>query len=464
MKKQATLVLALAFGCVMAVAQGISPQLLKQLQDANKLTAQDRMVRNALASGSVNSLIANQDHMDEQEVYFNYSVPNKGITNQRSSGRCWLFSGLNVLRSKVINEQGLEGLEFSQVYGFFYDQLEKANLFLQGIIDTSDKPIDDQTVRFLFKAPVSDGGTFCGVIDIVGKYGVVPAGVLHETYSSNNTSQFNVYVKRKLREMGIQLREKAAAGASKKELIKAKEEMLSTVYHMLTLGYGVPPTEFMWAPKDSKGKYTSEPKKYTPQSFYKEWIGEDLAGDYIMLMNDPTREYWKTYEIEYDRHSYDGHNWYYLNLPMDEIKACAIASIKDNRMFYMSCDVNKELDRSRGFLDLNNYDSEALFGTPFGMDKRQRILTLDSGSTHAMTMKAVHVDEATGKPVRWEVENSWGSTSGYKGHLIMSDKWLDEYLFRIVVKKQYCSDKILKAYKQKPTMLPAWDPMFQMDE
>jgi bleomycin hydrolase len=207
----------------------------------------------------------------------------------------------------------------------------------------------------------------------------------------------------------------------------------------------------------------SAPKRYTPKSFFDELIGEDLNGDYVMLMNDPTREYWRTYEIEYDRHTYDGHNWKYLNLPMDEIKAAAIASIKDSTMMYFSCDVNKELDGKRGLLALDNYDYSSILGVTFGMDKRQRIMSFDSGSSHAMTLKAVDLD-ADGKPLKWEVENSWGESYGHNGFLIMTDEWFDAYMFRLVVKRQYLSAKVLKAAEQKPTLLPCWDPMFASEE
>ncbi|MBQ2001733.1 MAG: aminopeptidase, partial [Bacteroidaceae bacterium] len=242
-----------------------------------------------------------------------------------------------------------------------------------------------------------------------------------------------------------------------------KKEMLAEVYRILVLGFGQPPTEFTWAPKGADGSYLSTPRKYTPKSFYDEMIGEDLQNNYVMLMNDPTREYWKTYEIQYDRHTYDGHNWLYLNLPMDEIKAAAIASIKDSTMMYYSCDVAKELDSKRGLLDMNNYDYESILGVEFGMDKKQRIMSFDSGSSHAMTLKAVDLD-TEGKPVKWEVENSWGASSGFNGHLIMTDEWFDEYTFRLVVKKKYLSEKILKASQQKPIMLPCWDPMFAGEE
>ena len=458
--KQLTILISSLFVSATLSAQGISQELLQQFRSDNQMTASDRAIRNALSVTDVKSLALSQDNQAEIDTYFSNSVPSKGITDQKSSGRCWLFTGLNVLRSKVINRDKLEGLEFSQIYLFFYDQLEKSNLFLQAVIDTKGKPMDDKTVEWLFKNPLSDGGTFTGVADLVMKYGLVPSGVMPENYTANNTSKFTSFVKRKLREDGLLLRDSKLKGA---ELLRLKEKMLSEIYHMLVLGLGQPVTEFTWAPKGSDGKYVSAPKRYTPQSFYAEMIGEDLNSDYIMLMNDPTREYWKTYEIQYDRHTYDGHNWLYLNLPMDEIKVAAIESIKDSTMMYFSCDVNKELDSKRGLLALDNYDYSSILGVTFGMDKRQRILSFDSGSSHAMTLKAVDLD-ANGKPLKWEVENSWGASHGFHGHLIMTDEWFDAYMFRLVVKKQYLSQKVLKAAEQKPTLLPCWDPMFASEE
>ncbi len=180
-------------------------------------------------------------------------------------------------------------------------------------------------------------------------------------------------------------------------------------------------------------------------------------------MNDPSREYYKVYEITNDRHRYDGKNWTYLNLPMDDIKEMAIASLKDSTMMYFSCDVNKFLDSERGLLDVNNYDYDSLFGTTFGMDKKQRIQTHASSSSHAMTVKAVDLD-ANGKPVKWMVENSWGTNRGYQGHLIMTDEWFNEYMFRLVVETKYAPAKILNMLKQEPVQLPAWDPMYAPEE
>ena len=439
-------------------AQGLTHEVLSRIQAKQTPTVADRAIHNALAAGDVSALATNQANQGEMETYFTYSVNSKGITDQKGSGRCWMFTGLNVLRAQMIRKHKLQGMEFSQVYLFFYDQLEKANLFLQAVIDTRSKAMDDKTVEWLFQHPLSDGGTFTGVADLIEKYGVVPAGIMPETYASNNTSHFSSLVKRKLREDGIRLRK----ADKRTDLQGMKEDMLAEIYHMLVLGFGEPVKEFTWAPKDKDGRYLSKPQTYTPQKFYAEFLGNDLQNDYLMLMNDPTREYWRTYEIEYDRHTYDGHNWRYLNLPLEDIKEMAIASIKDSTMLYFSCDVGKELDRTRGLLDLNNYDYGSIFGTTFGMNKEERISTFDSGSTHAMSLMAVRIEDD--KPVMWKVENSWGASSGYQGFLLMTDEWFNEYMFRLVVNKKYASSKVVKAYQMKPVMLPCWDPMFAAEE
>ena len=444
-------------------AGGINAKTLKELSDSYKPTTAEKALQNVMLSKPIKELSLNQENLNELDTYFSHSVPSKGITDQKSSGRCWLFTGLNVLRAKMIASEELGAFEFSQVYNFFYDQLEKSNLFLQGVIDTRKNPYDDRTVEWLFKNPLSDGGTFTGVADLVAKYGIVPKGVMKESYTSDNTSAFSALLKTKLREFGLELRKAHESGKKEKELLNIKKEQLKVVYKMLAQVYGVPPTEFTWAPKDANGKYREEPQKYTPRSFYEKYLNINLQDDYVMFMNDPSRPYWKSYEIEYDRHVYDGHNWLYINLPIEEIKKMAIASIKDSTMMYFSCDVGKFLDSKRGTLDIDNYIYEEMFGTEFGMDKKERIVTFDSGSSHAMTLKAVDIDK-NGNTVKWQVENSWGVGSGFQGTLIMTDEWFDEYMFRLVVDKKYIPENILKILNEKPTMLPAWDPMFTPEE
>lgn len=449
--------------CLMAMALGaqaqqggITQDMLNQIKSSYKHTPADKAIYNAMAETNIAVLAKNHENLANFDTNFTNKVVSHGITDQQQSGRCWLFTGLNVLRAQMMAKYGLDEMEFSQNYCFFYDQLEKANLFLQGIIDTREKPMDDKMVEWLFRNPISDGGQFTGISDVIGKYGVVPSSVMPETYSSENTSQIARLVGLKLREFGLQLRDEAAKGVKVSALEAKKTEMLSTVYRMLALAFGEPVERFTWT-------MNGETKEYTPQSFYQEYLGNDLTNNYVMLMNDPSREYYKCYEIDFDRHVYDGKNWTYVNLPVEDIKAMAIESIKDSTMMYFSCDVAKFLDSKRGTLDLKNFDYESLMGTTFGMNKKQRVQTFASGSSHAMTLMAVDLDK-DGKPKKWMVENSWGAEAGYKGHLIMTDEWFDEYMFRLVVEKKYVPEKVLNILKQKPIRLPAWDPMFAPEE
>lgn len=457
--------LLLVAGMSAFAQQNITSDVLSTLEKSNQPTAADRAIANAMQANGINKMALVNNNPNATDTYFSIDIKNTGITDQQSSGRCWMFTGLNVLRHEAMKKVDMKNLTFSHVYLFFYDQLEKSNLFLQGIIDTRKEALDSQKVTWLMQNPLSDGGTYTGVADLVTKYGLVPTDVMPETYVSNNTSEFDSHMKRKLREIAINLREKSDAGASVKQLEAYKVEQLKTIYHMLTLAYGEPVKEFVWAPKDGNGKYLSDPKKYTPLEFYHEMCdgAADLQNDYVMLMNDPSRPYNKVYEIDMDRHLYDGHNWLYVNLDIEDLKPLAIASLKDSVQMYFSCDVGKQLNRGNGLLDVHNYDYNSLLGTTFGMTKKQRIQTFDSGSSHAMTLMAVDLDEQ-GKAKKWKVENSWGASYGYAGHLIMTDEWFNEYMFRVVVNKKYCTPEVLELLKQKPIKLPAWDPMFMGEE
>ncbi len=437
---------------------GIDAELLSVIRQSYTGSAEQKAIRNALNAQSMSLLAENSENLAMIDTHFSHEVKTKGITDQKSSGRCWLFSGLNVLRAKMISTHDLGGFTFSQNYVFFYDQLEKANLFLESIIRTRSLPMSDWTVDWLFSNPLSDGGQFTGVSDLVSKYGLVPASVMPETLCANSTSNMSTQLRTLLRQDGLALR----AAGKKADLGAMKADMLKDVYRILCLCLGEPPAEFEWTRYDAKDEFVSR-KTYTPKSFYDEFVGADLTGGYVMLMNDPSREYGKVYEIEYDRHVYDGHNWLYVNLPIERIKEVAIASIKDDTALYFSCDVAKFLNRGKGVADLDNYDYESLLGVQFTMDKKERILTHASGSSHAMTLKAVDLD-SEGRPVKWMVENSWGATSGYQGNIIMTDRWFDEYMFRVVAEKKYVPADILKMLEQTPVKLPAWDPMFQPEE
>lgn len=450
---------------------GISSAMLQQIESKQPASAANRALANAIAQNKIDDLAKNYRNGATMTTAFSIETPSQSIHDQQSSGRCWMFSGLNVLRANFAKahagtdaSDALHGavVEYSQAYLFFYDQLEKANLMLQGTIDNAKKPIDDTRVQFFFKNPINDGGTFCGVADLTEKYGLVPMSAMPETYNADNTSRMSKLISSKLREYGLELRRMVASGKSAAQIRARKTEMLGTVYHMLAMTLGEPVKEFTYTFRNKDGKALLT-KTYTPKSFYEATVGQPLNGTFIMVMNDPRRPYHKTYEVDYDRHTYDGHNWKYLNLPMDEIAQLAIASLKDGHKLYSSYDVGKQLDRKLGFCDLDNYDYGTLFGTTFPMNKADRIATFDSGSTHAMTLTAVDLD-ANGQPLKWKVENSWGASYGYKGCLIMTNRWFNEYMFRLVVNKKYASSQLLSEFDQKPVEVMPEDPLFGTDD
>lgn len=460
MKTKIAIIAILASGALAAGAEntgGISCCMLRGLRESYRPTAAERALANAAAGASLDELAHTRASRNGADTYFSHKVESKGITDQKRSGRCWLFTGLNVLRSQMMAAHDLPELKLSQAHNFFYDQLEKSNLFLQSIIDSADKPMDDKRVDWLFRNPLSDGGQFTGLADNILKYGVVPASVMGETFSTDNTSRISSLIALKLREDGLELRKMKEEGKTDEEIQSRKGDMLKEVYRMLAMTMGEPVESFTWTRYDKNGKPVST-KTYTPLEFYKEFAGNDLKNDYVMLMNDPSRPYYKLYEIDLDRHVYDGDNWRYVNVPIEDIKEIAIESIKDSTMMYFSCDVGKFLDRDKGYLDPDAYDYESLMGVEFGMDKADRIRSYASASSHAMTLMAVDLDE-NGKPKKWMVENSWGSGAN-DGHLIMTDKWFDEYMFRLVADKKYAPKRVLDVLKQTPELLPAWDPLF----
>lgn len=462
----------LALGLCLALATtagaqkqgGISASMLQQIEKSQGSTATNKALFNAVASNRIDNLAKNFSNRNTFDTHFSVETTKQSIHDQKSSGRCWMFSSFNVFRADFARHHADSlSVEFSHDYLFFYDQLEKANLMLQGVIDNAKKPMDDVRVQFFFKNPLNDGGTFCGAADLAPKYGLVPKLVQPETFSAENTSKISSLISSKLREYGLELRKMVADGKKAQAIDARKTEMLSTVYRMLAMALGEPVKEFTYQFRNRCGEPVGEPRRYTPLEFYNETVGHKLAGTFIMVMNDPRRPYHKTYEVEYDRHVYDGTNWKYLNLPMEDIAKLAIASLKDGKKMYSSYDVGKQFDRELGYLDTENFDYASLFSTTFPMNKADRIATFDSGSTHAMTLVAVDLDK-DGNPLKWKVENSWGPNNGAQGCLIMSNRWFNEYMFRLVVDKKYVPENLQKEFEQKPVMVMPEDPLFGEDD
>ena len=451
-----SLALAAAFA---AGAQTIGSAELAEIKGSFQRDDATKAVQNLLTHNSdIKSMVLNADNDAEADHFFKYRCDVKGITNQRSSGRCWMFTSMNQLRPEVMKKYDLASFEFSPNYNYFWDMFEKANLFLENIIATANRPFDDRDVVFFFQSPVGDGGVWNLFYNIGEKYGVVPASVMPETEHSNNTGQMRGVLNECLRAGGYAIREAAAAGKKEKALREMKMPVLKDVYRVLALCLGEPPTEFTWRYRTSKGEIKS--LTTTPKEFYESNIPENYDPEnFVMVMNDPTREYYKVYEIASYRNTHEGVNWRYLNLPNEDIKKAALQSIKDNQPMYTSCDVGKQSNYTSGWLTPDNYQYDKLLGINLSMDKKARILTRQSGSSHAMLLVACDTDD-NDTPVKWEFENSWGTSRGHNGYLTFTDEWFDEYLFRIVLQKRYLDAKALEALKTPTIMLPAWDYMF----
>ncbi len=438
----------------------ISEKQLKRIKSTYKQNDPHiKAITNAVSNNKIKDLALSRENINKFDHEFKYKVEVSGITNQKSSGRCWMFTSLNVLRPKAISHYNIPAFEYSTNYLYFWDIFEKSNLFLEGIIETRNLKIEDRKVEWLFKNVVGDGGVWNSFINLADKYGIVPKTVMPETHSSENTRMMIRLINRKLRENALELR---SVKGTDKVLREMKLNMLADIYKLLAFHLGEPPTEFDWRYKNEEG-ILSESKTYTPKSFMEESIGKINFNDYIMLMDDPSKDYYKLYEIEKDRNVMEGKNWKFINLPAKEIKPYALKSIQNNEALYFSCDVGKQLNSEEGILDISNYDYESLFGVKFDMTKRERIISHESGSTHGMALVGADVD-SKGNITKWLLENSWGITSGNNGYLTMTDRWFDEYMFRVVVLRKFIDDETLKILSQKPTVLPPWDPMFKTDE
>lgn len=450
-----------ALVCTSAIlsAQTITEKELKDIQGSFKLDASTKAIQNVLTSNAnITANALNYELQGKIDHYFRYRVNVRGITDQKSSGRCWMFTSMNVLRPSIMEKYNIGEFDFSHNYLYFWDIFEKSNLFLENIIGTGKEPADNRTVEYLFSSPVGDGGVWNLYYNIGAKYGVVPQEVMPETAHSNNTRQMISLLNERLRAGGYNLRQLAASGKKESDLRAEKTTVLKDVYRILALCLGEPPTEFTWRYKNKSG-VIKELRNYTPQQFYKDITPEDYSPDnYIMIMNDPTREYYKIYEIQNYKNTIEGINWVYLNLPNEDIKKAALASIKNNEAMYASCDVGKQMNREAGISDPDMYDYESLLGVNLTMDKKARVLTRQSGSSHAMTLIGCDTD-ASDTPIKWEFENSWGSAAGNKGYLTFTDKWFSEYMFRLVVHRKYLDAKAIDCLKMKPVQLPMWDYM-----
>lgn len=418
----------------------------------------NRAAMNAVTSVGVREAACRWTARKDAVHEYSIRLDQKGITNQKSSGRCWMFAALNCLRFRVIQKWNLENFELSQSYTCFYDKLEKANYFLENILDTLNCPTDSRIVSFLLESPIQDGGQWDMIRAIVEKYGVVPKDAMPESYSSSNTREMNAEITGKLRQCACVLRKAAEAGKSMEELRTMKKEMMAVVYRMLCICLGTPPTTFDLKLRDKDNQYICE-ESLTPLDFLKKYVDMDLS-QYISIIHAPTQDkpYLRSYTVKYLGNVKGAAPVRYVNLPVDELKKAAIAQMKSGEPVWFGCDVGKDSHRSSGSLDLNVYDMETLFDTELSMTKAEKLDYGQSRMTHAMVFQGVDLKK-DGTPAAWCVENSWGEDPGKKGMYRMTDEWFDEYMYQVVIHRKHLSDEILAAYDGEPIELAPWDPM-----
>lgn len=437
----------------------LSEDMIQNLRSHHAAEPSDAAMYNALADIDISKLAVDRKKVIEHNTIFDHVIKTKGITNQKSSGRCWLFAGLNVMRPIAINKLDLGSFTISTNYLFFWDKLEKANTFLQEIIDTRDRPTDDRLMEILLENPFPDGGWWSYVVDLIQKYGIVPSEVMPETYSTSHTGSLNKLVSRKMRLDAAILRGKAAKGARLDKLESDKEKMLQEVYDILALNFGEPPQTFEWR-YQTADSVASEPKEYTPKEFYHDVVGLDLP-NYVPVIDYPGKEYFKLYQIEYSRNIYNTGDATFINLPVDSLKRYALASVLDDDPVWFACDVGKSHYGDKGILEEGIYDYPAVYnGINFHLTKQQQLELRDSSPNHAMVFTGV--DTTDGVAAKWKVENSWGSDKGDNGYWTLYDDWFNQNVYIVAVDSKYIPQEVLNILKTKPTLLPAWDPMYSV--
>ena len=411
----------------------------------------------SLSSSALNNVAFNSKAAFTLRHKFSVEVPTLEVCNQKSSGRCWLFAALNVLRERIAKAHNMENFELSQSYMAFWDKFERSNYFLESILETADLPTDDRTVAHILATGVHDGGQWDMFANIVRKYGVVPKDVFDETYQTSNTSQMNAQNNRALKAAAVKLRSMVKAGASEEEIQAEKNKVLDKVYGFLCSCYGEPPKAFDFEYVDKDDEYHIE-RGLTPLAFAdkyaKEWIEETVS-----CINAPTADkpYHKTFTIRLLGNVAEGKPVCHLNLPMDEFKAAVIAQLKAGKVVWFGSDVGHFGDRQQGIWDDQSFDFELLTGLDLGMSKEDALNYGLSAMNHAMVLTGVNLDE-NGQPTRWKIENSWGDERGKKGYYVCSDTWFDEYVFQAAIEKEYLGDAA-KLCEQEPIVLEPWDPM-----
>lgn len=419
------------------------------------------VAKNAVSSNGVRAAARVPEGVAANAMTFDVEVSQGKRCNQQRSGRCWMFASLNTMRYRTIKKYNLKTFELSQAYPLFWDKLEKSNWFLENILDTLDEPLDGRLVSYLLRDPIGDGGQWDMFRSLVKKYGVVPKEAMPETACSRNTGEMDSYLTRYLRGAARRLRESAQAGVSREDLGSMKKEMMGDVYHLLVTCLGEPPASFEVRLRDKDDKLALS-GTFTPQEFFAEAVGMDVD-DYVSLISAPTADkpFGHAYTVSRLGNVVEDGGVRYLNLPIERLKECAVAQLRDNLPVWFGCDVGQSYLREEGIMDTSALDVDGLFGFPVEgcLDRAERLDYGESLMTHAMVLEGVNLDEA-GHPTLWKVENSWGEDHGRDGFDTLSDPWFDEYVYQVVVDKKYLTDAERATYEtEKATVLAPWDPM-----
>ena len=389
---------------------------------------------------------------------FSIEIKSGSITNQKASGRCWIFSAMNKLRYELMAKNELEDFELSQNYLYFWDKLEKANYFLESVIKIVDEPVDGRLYSYLNMAPLNDGGQWDMIVNLVNKYGVCPKEAYPDSANAEASGTFVNYLTSKLREDAVELRKMIKSGQSEEEVIARKEEMLAEVYRVLVISLGEPPVAFDWVVKNKKGELIQE-FGITPQQFYEKYVGMDV-NDYISLINAPTADkpFNKLYTVKFLGNVIEDRPVTYLNLEIDKVKEAAIKQLKDGHPVWFGSDVGKFGQRKAGIWDPKTLDIAQFLNIEYNFTKGDRLTYGDSAMNHAMVLLGVNLNEE-GKPDRWKIENSWGKDAGRNGYYVCSDEWFDEFVYQICIDKKYIDEDTLKLLDQQLIELEPWDPM-----
>ena len=415
-------------------------------------------MENAISHNGLLTSLEKRSSAVENTPVFSLDLTKDKVSDQKASGRCWMFAALNTFRHKMIAGFQLEDFELSQAHTFFWDKYEKSNWFLEQVLATADQELTSRKVKFLLDTPQQDGGQWDMVVSLFEKYGVVPKSVYPESISSSNSRELNQILNKLLRQDAQILRELVAAGANLAELQAKKEELLQEVFNFLAMNLGLPPRQFDFSYRDKDNNFHSE-SGLTPQVFFKKYVDLKLD-DYVSIINAPTADkpYGKSYTVEMLGNVVGSKPVRYLNVEMDRLKELAIAQMQAGETVWFGSDVGQSSNRKAGIMADGMYDFTSSMDIQLTQDKAGRLDYSESLMTHAMVLTGVDLDENE-KAKKWKVENSWGEKVGNKGYFVASDSWMDEYTYQIVVRKEFLTEAELAAYEAEPIVLAPWDPM-----